>query len=655
MIATILIANRGEIACRIIRTCRRLGIRSVAVFSEADAQSLHAQMADEAIYIGPSPALDSYLDLNSIITAAHRTGADSVHPGYGFLAENPDFARACEDADLTFIGPSVEALSVMGDKRAAKELMIKAGIPVIPGYHGDDTSNEIMQQEADRLGYPLMVKAIAGGGGRGMRVVGEPSRLPEALAAARSEARQAFGDDSLLLEVPLSRPRHIEIQVFADRHDNVVNLGERECSVQRRYQKVIEESPSPAITAELRKRLCQTAVAATHAISYTNAGTVEFLVDENGAFYFLEMNTRLQVEHPVTEMRAGLDLVEWQIRIADGEPLPLSQDEIELSGHAIEARIYAEDPAKDFQPTAGRILHWEPSDATGIRVDSGIQTDAEVSAFYDPLLAKIIAHGTDRNATMRRLIRALEDTALLGLINNLDFLKDILRHPGFETGRLHTRFLEEHFQEWRPASADDTAALITATLAQLATVTPAGEKYIWGNDPNRPHRSTFQVGGDEELIEVEMRSVQGAESSYLFTVSGEELSVVVDRQRTPNWVLTVNGHRQRATAVATGNRWWVKTRTGTVTLRAVSPLTAPQPSIGAAGSLRAPMPGSILAVLIEVGETVRKGQPLMKLEAMKMEHTIRAAADGVVETICFSPGDTVEADAQLLRLVPIEK
>jgi acetyl-CoA carboxylase biotin carboxylase subunit len=649
MIETILIANRGEIACRIIRTCRQLGIRAVAVYSDADSTARHVRLADEAIHIGPPPVAQSYLLPEAIISAAHRCEADAIHPGFGFLAENAEFARACDQAGLIFIGPAAETIAAMGDKRAAKELMSNAAVPVIPGYHGDAQSDVKLLEEAERLSFPVMVKPADGGGGKGIRVVVDPAQLADALKSARREALQAFGSDSLLLETPLTKPRHIEIQVFGDQHGNIIHLGERECSIQRRYQKVIEEAPSPALTSLLREQIFLAAVTAAQAIDYTNAGTVEFLLDENDNFYFLEMNTRLQVEHPVTEMVTGLDLVEWQIRIAEGEPLPLSQHEIETDGHAIEARLYAENPANDFLPATGEILLWREPIGKGIRVESGIQAGDRLSLHYDPMLAKLIAHGRDRKTAVRRLKRALELVTLLGPANNLALLHEVIRHPLFLSGDFDTHFLEHYFADWRPPEADRTAALVVAALAQLGHTASADVGY-WRNNPNRPLRYCLQPTDEDDPVDVEFTPVTGAIDTYEVGLSGTKYVVAVNEQDGPDWVLTVDGHRHSVTVVSSKDTWWVKTRTGVVSLRAVSLLPEPQTTAGSVGTLRAPMPGAVLAIMVEVGQRVSKGQALMKLEAMKMEHTIRTTADGVVEAIFYRPGDTVDADAQLLKI-----
>jgi acetyl-CoA carboxylase biotin carboxylase subunit len=657
MIRTLLIANRGEIAVRIIRTCRNLGIRTVAIFSDADAHALHLQLADTAVHIGPAPTSQSYLNIPAIISAAHRTHADAIHPGFGFLAENAAFAQACADANLIFIGPTPAAIAAMGNKRAAKECVAQANVPIIPGYSGADQNDHLLVEEARRIGFPLMVKAAAGGGGKGMRLVHKQQTLPEAIVAARREALQAFGSDELILERALLRPRHVEIQVIGDTHGQMLYLGERECSIQRRHQKVIEEAPSPALTPELRQQMGETAVRAARAVAYHNAGTVEFLLDEDGRFYFLEMNTRLQVEHPVTELITGIDLVAWQILIAEGAPLPLAQEQVTLQGHAIEARVYAENPANDFLPVTGPVLLWQPPTGAGIRVDSGIQTGDELSIHYDPMLAKLIAHGPDRQTAVRRLLHALESCQLLGFPHNIPFLADLLRHPEFIQGNLSTHFIEEHFAQWQPPMPDATAALITASLAQFAAQPQRPENAgYWRNNPNRPQWFIYQL--EQQQVKVCLQPQPRTRNqfvAYFDQAPQTHFAVTLIAQHGPNWVVQIDGVRQSVTAVHNANTWWIQTNAGTTTLEAIPLLPEPHPPADAAGSLRAPMPGSVLAVLVQVGQHVQEGQALMKLEAMKMEHTIRTASDGLVEAIYYAPGDTVEADAQLLKIAPTQE
>ena len=667
VIRSILIANRGEIACRIARSCQRLGIRTVAVYLAADAGAKHVQVADTAVFIGPSFATDSYLNQNAILDAARQTGVDAIHPGYGFLAENASFARACAEAGFIFIGPNAEAIELMGNKRAAKALVAQAGVPVVPGYAGADQSDGRFQSEAAKIGLPLLVKAAAGGGGKGMRLVSELAALPEALAAARREALAAFGSAELLLERALLQPRHVEIQVFGDQHGSVIHLGERDCSIQRRHQKVIEESPSPILTPELRAKKGETAVAAARAVTYDNAGTVEFLLDETDNFYFLEMNTRLQVEHPVTELVTGLDLVAWQIAVAAGAPLPLAQEQISLTGHAIEARLYAENPANDFLPVTGSVLLWQPPTGEGVRVDDGIQTGAEIPVHYDPMLAKIIAHGPDRQTAVQRLQRALETAVLLGFTHNLPYLQAIAQQPDFVAGRYSTHFLADKLANWQPPTGDLSLGLIGAALAQFYSwpQQPQNSGY-WRNNPNGPIRSQFAVRPDwfiegsvlgegvlknqSGLVTVLVEPVRFQTNQFDITINEEAFWVHCAPQVGPDWTLVVNGRSHQLLIVQNEAAFWVQTEQGAVCVTALPRLPRKTAVSATAGSLRAPMPGSVLAVLVQPGQTVAEGEALLKLEAMKMEHTIRAPAAGQVAEIFYAPGDTVPADAQLLRL-----
>ena len=657
MINTILIANRGEIACRVIRTCRRLGIRTVAIYSDADTHARHVRMADEAIHVGPSPSSESYLVIDAVIGAARRSGADAIHPGFGFLAENSDFAQACADAGLVFIGPTPAAIAAMGNKHAARDLVARVGVPILPGYGGADQSEDRLQREAEHIGWPLMVKAAAGGGGKGMRLVPRLADLHDACVTARREAQQAFGSDELILERALITPRHIEFQIFGDQHGNLIHLGERECSIQRRHQKVIEESPSVALTAALREAMGTAAVAAARTVNYSNAGTVEFLLDHDGTFYFLEINTRLQVEHPVTECVTGLDLVEWQIRVAEGELLPLCQEGLRLNGSAMEVRLYAENPANDFLPVTGEILLWREPEGEGIRVENGIQSGDQVSIYYDPMLAKIIAYGSDRAAACRRLLRALETTTLLGLTSNRSYVYAVLNHPVFQAGELSTAFLADYFADWTEPVGDIPLALIAVTLAQwLEHSQLETNRGYWRNNPNRPQLYRYAVSSSDEPVDVYLTPACH-NSTYRMRVAQDAeviTSVEFNEQASGEMVLTVDGHRQRVMLAHAGNTWWVQVKSGEVQLHTLELLPEPKVPADAGGSLRAPMPGVVLAILVEVGQRVQKGDALLKLEAMKMEHTIRTAADGVVETIYFAPGDTVAADTILVQLKEIE-
>jgi len=618
----------------------------VAVYSDADAHSAHVAEADAAVRLGPAPAADSYLNIPAILDAARRVGADAIHPGYGFLAENAAFARACADAGLTFIGPSPEAIAAMGDKRAARALAERLGAPVLPGFDGGDQSDAAFIVAAESLGYPVMVKAAAGGGGKGMRLVHEPAELPEALAAARREATAAFGSADLLLERALPHPRHIEIQVLGDRFDRVIHLGERECSIQRRHQKIIEESPSPVMTPELRAAMGAAAITLAEAIGYTGAGTVEFLFADD-RYYFLEMNTRLQVEHPVTELVTGIDLVEWQIRLAGGEPLPWAQEDVAFRGHAVEARLYAEAPANDFLPTTGPVLLWRPPAGEGVRVDDGIRTGDTITADYDPLLAKIIAHGDTRVAAVRRLRRALAETTLLGLRTNQAYLSHILTQPAFLSGDTTTSFLAEHGRAPEIPADKRTLALIAAALARYRADAGDGPGY-WRNNPGTPAPWRFEVGG--EAIDVSLRPERWTPGRFTAALSsGERVTITSERFDGVEMALVIDGVRHEIILAAHDDVQWVSAEWGTMRL-GVRPLLPEPRRAAAAGSLRAPMPGRVLTVLVEVGQSVEEGQPLMKLEAMKMEHTIRAAAAGVVEAVYYAAGDQVGADEMLLRI-----
>jgi acetyl/propionyl-CoA carboxylase alpha subunit len=668
MITSLLIANRGEIACRIVRTCRRLGIRAVAVFSDADASALHVRLADEAVRLGPAPAAESYLNVDAILAAARRAEVDAIHPGYGFLAESAAFAQACADAGLLFVGPSAAAIAALGDKHTARELAAQAGVAVLPGYGGAGQSDTALLRAAESLGFPLMVKAVAGGGGVGMRLVEAPEALPEALVAARRAAGQAFGDDALILERALRSPRHVEVQIFGDAHGNLIHLGERECSIQRRHQKVIEESPAPTLAPEQREAIAGAALAFGRAAGYNIAGTVEFLLDGDGSFFFIEINTRLQVEHPVTECLTGLDLVEWQIRVAERQPLPLRQEQLRWSGHAIEARLYAENPAGGFLPASGQVLAWRPPSGDGLRVDGGIANGDTVGVAYDPLLAKIIAHGPDRPSAIRRLARALEATTLLGVQTNAALLRALVAHPAFQSGATGTNFLATQFGEWVEPTVDLPLALIAATLAQWSAQPGAG---YWRNNPNRPQLFHYRAASQADPIEVHLTPSRGQdvvqvetglERGRAFLVTLNERTI--DRQSSP-WpahaeqqstelILTLDGHRQRVVLARSGEEWWVQTRSGVARLRALPLLPIPAPPADAGGSLRAPMPGKVLAVLVAPGQRVATGDALLKLEAMKMEHTIRTAADGVVAAVYFAAGDTVDADALLVRVQSLD-
>ena len=698
MFKRLLIANRGEIACRVIRTARRLGIRCIAVYSDADAKALHVEMADEAYRIGPPPARESYLDIEAILGAAERGRADAVHPGYGFLAENADFAEACAKRGIVFVGPPAGAIRAMGSKSEAKRLMAEAGVPLVPGYHGADQSPGRLRREAGAIGWPVLLKASAGGGGRGMRAVAGPADFDAALAGAKREAGAAFGDDTMLVERFVPEPRHVEVQVFADRHGSFVHLFERDCSAQRRHQKVIEEAPAPGVEGELRAAMCEAALAAARAIGYEGAGTVEFLLDRSGSFWFMEMNTRLQVEHPVSEIVTGTDLVEWQLRVASGEPLPLAQDAITLRGHAIEARLYAEDAARGFLPSTGRLVHLRlpegeapagtglrgnrgerASTAGGIRVDSGVRTGDMVSMYYDPMIAKVIAWAPDRDAAADRLADALAATEVVGLTANAGFLRSLVDHPRFRAAAFHTRLIEERPEEFRPADAgehDDedlaiaawaTASCDDAAAAEGPADTGAARAGDDRGDPWSPwnRRDHWRMngagerivrlrpGGDgEAIVEVSVRGggmASGSRGYDLRLPSGREVAVRGEPTPDGRWDIDVDGARRPVTIVAHGERLTVF-RDGRRREFVRHDPGAVSGGLEMAGGLTAPMPGRIVSVLVEPGESVREGQAVLVLEAMKMEHTLTAPAAGTVEEVRFAPGDLVDEATELVVL-----
>jgi 3-methylcrotonyl-CoA carboxylase alpha subunit len=652
MFRTLLIANRGEIACRIARTARRMGITTVAVYSDPDANALHVRAADRAISIGPAPARDSYLNIPRIVAAALQTGADAIHPGYGFLAENPAFAEACAEAGLTFVGPPPAAMRAMASKSAAKTLMEQAGVPLLHGYHGHNQDAGFLADQAIRVGFPVMIKAISGGGGRGMRVVATASDFVPALDAARQEATSAFGDDRVLIERYLERPRHIEVQVFADTHGNVVHLFERDCSAQRRHQKVIEEAPAPGLDATRRAAMGAAAVAAANAVGYVGAGTVEFVSNADG-FYFLEMNTRLQVEHPVTEMITGLDLVEWQLRIAAGEPLPVTQDAIRIDGHAIEARIYAEDPARDFAPSTGRLtLFRTPDPSDSVRVDAGVATGDQVSIHYDALLAKLICRGRTREDALRRLCHALADTDVAGVASNVDLLYRIVSHPGFADGGIDTGFIARHADILLLQHEPSAEVLAAAALGILHDESEAAASAAAsGNDPHSPWHARDQwwlnasperelhfIAGDTECpVRVRRDGATWRLTTGERVISGSAVSVLDGRLET-----TLDGVRERVSVIRQGDIVTVRLNGETWRLRLPDPIAAAAEEDDAGGKLIAPIPGQVTAVAAEPGMVVARGEILVVLEAMKTVFRLGAPADGVVANVSCRAGDAVE-------------
>jgi geranyl-CoA carboxylase alpha subunit len=644
----ILIANRGEIACRIIRTARAQGYRTVAVYSQADAQALHVRQADEALCIGPAPVRESYLDIEAVLRAAAASGADAIHPGYGFLSENADFARAVQAAGLVFIGPDPRAIEQMGNKAAAKRLMVAAGVPCVPGYQGADQSDKTLLAQAREIGAPIMVKAAAGGGGRGMRLVDDLAQLPAALAAARSEALNAFGSDELILERAVVEPRHVEVQVFGDRHGHIIHLGERDCSIQRRHQKVFEEAPSPAVDAALRERMGAAAVAAARSVDYVGAGTVEFLLDRDGAFYFLEMNTRLQVEHPVTECITGLDLVAWQLAVARGEPLPLTQDQVVLQGHAIEVRLYAEDPHAEFLPQSGEVAVWQPPSGPGIRVDHGLADGQAISPFYDPMIAKIIAHGATRDEARRRLLAALRETRVLGLTTNLGFLQAAAEHPEFAAGAATTAFIARHFDAAalaRPRASSAAVALAAALWFDATAY--RGAQCNW--------RSTGPARWPLELSQAERRhelhvSVIG-ERHFRVDLEGDAMHDIVLAERSGATLrLTLDGRQQQASYAFAAGTLHLALDGAVAAFDDITHAPPGNSEQAAQSNITAPMNGRVLALFVQAGDTVVQGQRLAVLEAMKMEHQLLARRDGVVERVAVRVGDQVGARVLMIAL-----
>lgn len=651
----ILIANRGEIACRVIATAHRLGYRTVAVYSEADREARHVQLADEAMCIGPAPVGQSYLNGEALLAAARRTGADAIHPGYGFLSENAAFAEACEAAGVVFIGPSVEAIRLMGSKRLSKLAMQEAGVPCIPGYEGAEQDDAAFVREAACIGYPLMIKASAGGGGRGMRLVHSADELIVQLRTARSEALNAFGSAELILEKAVIQPRHVEIQVFGDRHGNLVYLGERDCSVQRRHQKVIEEAPCPVMTPALRRAMGEAAVQAAASVRYVGAGTVEFLLDRDGAFYFLEMNTRLQVEHPVTELVTGQDLVAWQLRVAEGQPLPLRQDDIPLHGHAIEVRLYAEDTAHGFLPQTGKVVRWDPAIIDGIRIDHGLQEGQSVTPFYDPMLAKLIAYGKTRDEARRKLLRAVEDCVLLGVTGNQRFLANLLAHPVFAAGEATTAFIGEHF-------ADDPSlhpqppipgelAVAAALLYQASALARAHQPGLagWRSANSAPWR--YLLGRGEEKHSVQLDLLDGGPQPRMLAHCGEQTMDLRLIGSDGRWAtVELDGVRRRLAYHLDGERIWLHGAFGNLELRDLTHAPSGAQNATHSGTIKAPMDGAIVEVLVAEGEKVGKGQLLVVLEAMKMEHPLKAGMDGVVRRVGVSRGDQVRSRQLLIEV-----
>jgi len=639
----VLVANRGEIAVRVMQTAKAMGYQTVAVYSDADRHARHVQEADEAVYIGASKVSESYLSIAKIIEACKKTEADAVHPGYGFLSENTEFAQACIDNQITFIGPTASAIELMGSKRLSKIAMIKAGVPCVPGYEDDRQDLEYLATQAEQIGFPLMVKASAGGGGRGMRLVQQASELIEALQTARSEAENAFGSGELILEKAVIAPRHVEIQVFGDTHGNYVYLFERDCSIQRRHQKVVEEAPCPVMTPELRQQMGEAAVAAAKACAYVGAGTVEFLLDASGAFYFLEMNTRLQVEHPVTELITGLDLVEWQLRVANGEQLPLKQHELTLTGHAIEVRLYAEDPRQDFLPQTGQVLRWKPANLPNVRIDHGMLATDEVSPFYDPMVAKVIAYGKTREDAIRLLARAVDDCVLLGVNSNKQFLVNLLRHPVVVAGDTNTAFIQQRFQD--DSSLHKQVLSLESLAIAAALFSQSKGTGAWQTGLGVP--LPFKLKCDDQNIQLQLSSVN---NTFTVQFCEQTVSIEVVEKTAEQLIYLLNGVRRRVQYVLDGEQLYLDQNNGNVLIRNVT-YTAPEVAdVAGDGKIRAPMDGAVVNILVNKGDAVIKGQTLLILEAMKIQQQIKADVDGVVEEVLGQQGQQVKKRQMLFTI-----
>ncbi len=661
MFTKILIANRGEIACRVIRTARQMGIATVAVYSDSDTNALHVTMADEAVHIGGSPASESYLLGDRIIEAAKKTGAQAIHPGYGFLSENAVFSRQCAENTLVFIGPPASAIEAMGSKSAAKAIMEKAGVPLVPGYHGDDQDPALLKKHADDMGYPVLLKAVAGGGGKGMRQVWKEREFNDALCAAKREAKASFGNDAMLVEKYLTQPRHVEVQVFCDQQDNGVYLFERDCSVQRRHQKVIEEAPAPGVSEELRKRMGETAVLAAKSIDYVGAGTVEFLLDVDGSYFFMEMNTRLQVEHPVTEMITGLDLVEWQLRIAAGEQLPAGQEDLQINGHAFEARIYAEDPNNDFLPVTGTLNYLQPPGEDGhVRVDTGVVRGDHVSVYYDPMIAKLIVWDESRDRALARLAKALLEYRITGVTTNIRFLYNLATSKAFRDAQLDTGFIDKHRdQVFHDTQMDIAEHLPLASLYLLLAREQNRQRQQNQNDATSPwnsatgwrlnapkiHTGKITVNGESYSVPVEEL---GAGNHRRFRVFCGDRSVLANGELLGNELYAdIDGHRQTVVVVPTDGRYVMFSRFGAVEFALDTPDYGAEDA-DPHGGFSAPMNGTIVSVLVAPGQQVSEGEGLIIMEAMKMEHTIKAPTDGTVNEIYFGEGELVSGGADLL-------
>ncbi len=654
---TLLIANRGEIACRVIRTAKAMGLRTVAVYSEADRGAMHVAMADEAVLLGPARARDSYLNIERVIEAVRRSGAEAVHPGYGFLSESAEFAQACFEAGLIFVGPTADMIRAMGSKSGSKILMEKAGVPLVPGYHGEAQDDAILAKAAGRIGFPVLVKASAGGGGRGMRIVRSASELAAALVSAKREAKAAFGDDRMLIERFVENPRHIEVQIIGDSHGNLLSLFERECTLQRRHQKVIEEAPSPTLDATQRESVCAAARKAAAAVNYVGAGTIEFVSNGKDVF-FIEMNTRLQVEHPVTELITGIDLVEWQLRVAFGEKLPLAQDQIRLNGHAIEARVYAENPNKNFMPSVGRIRTWHtPEPSNGLRIDAGYREGDTVSPHYDAMLAKVIAWAPTRDAAIERLNRGLEETDIRGVVTNIPFLSALVTHPDVRANAIDTGFIERELKILTPAApAAHDLELGAAVVAILGTELKAAHGEVhspwrtagWMPVGRRQRMFTFRQGqGAEHRV-----SLHYGSGPATLSIGGREFVFTFSTTTDGGFDLTLDGMKSHIVALIEGHELYLRTRNGRFDLHWVDPFGGDDEEQVGEDKIVAPLPGTVVALLAEIGAKLEKGAPILTLEVMKMEQTLRAPFAGVLKVIKCKVGDIVQEGVELAEIEP---
>jgi 3-methylcrotonyl-CoA carboxylase alpha subunit len=655
---TLLIANRGEIACRVIRTARAMGLRTVAVYSEADRGAMHVAMADEAVLLGPARARDSYLNIAAVIQAAQKTGAEAVHPGYGFLSESAEFAQDCLDAGLIFVGPTAAMIRAMGSKSGSKMLMEEAGVPLVPGYHGHDQDEATLAEAADRIGFPVLVKASAGGGGRGMRIVRSAGELAAAVVSARREAKAAFGDDRMLIEKFVANPRHIEVQIIGDSHGNLLSLFERECTLQRRHQKVIEEAPSPTLDASGREAVCAAARKAAAAVGYVGAGTIEFVSDGKEVF-FIEMNTRLQVEHPVTELITGIDLVEWQLRVASGEKLPLTQDQIRLNGHAVEARVYAENPHKNFMPSVGRIRTWRlPAPSGGLRIDAGYREGDAVSPHYDAMLAKMIAWAPTREAALDRLVRGLSESDVRGIVTNIPFLSALLTHPDVRANVIDTGFIERELKHLTPEPRSpgdlELCAAVAAILGLEATASRTQASSPWltsGWMPvGRRHRLfSFRQGQGPE----QTASLHYGNGPATLSIGEREFAFAFAPAAEGGFDLTLDGIKSRIVAVVEGHDLYLRTRNGRFDLHWIDPFGGDAEEQVGEDKIVAPLPGTVVALLAEEGAHLEKGAPILTLEVMKMEQTLRAPFAGVLKVIKCKVGDIVAEGVELAEVEPL--